>query len=429
MRTLIWSTLTEQEQQRQLSRPALEDSAMLHTQVSNIIDNVKDTGDVALKEYCLRFDNISLDELAVSPQQIEIACQNIEPELKQAIEMAKANIEKFHRAQKQQDLSLETSKGVLCELRTQALRRVGLYAPGGTAPLPSTVLMTAVPAQIAGCKKIVLCSPPPISDVILYTANLCGVDTIFQIGGAQAIAAMAFGTISVPNVDKIFGPGNKFVTEAKKQVANAIGGAGIDMPAGPSEVLVIADETANAAFVAADLLSQAEHGTDSQTILLTDSAQLAQSVTTELSMQLEQLSRADIARVALMHSKIIVCEDIKEAISISNSYAPEHLIIQTKYPRDVLDNIYAAGSVFLGQWSPESAGDYASGTNHVLPTYGMCSSYSSLSLADFSRRFTVQELTYDGLAGLAKAIVPLAMAEGLDAHANAVTIRLSQAGE
>jgi histidinol dehydrogenase len=429
MRTLIWSTLTEQEQQRQLARPALEDSAMLHTQVSNIIDNVKDTGDVALKEYCLRFDNMTLDELAVSPQQIEIACQNIEPQLKQAINMAKSNIEKFHSAQKQQDLSLETSKGVLCELRTQALRRVGLYVPGGTAPLPSTVLMTAVPAQIAGCQKIVLCSPPPISDVILYTANLCGVDTIFQIGGAQAIAAMAFGTNSVPSVDKIFGPGNKFVTEAKKQVANAIGGAGIDMPAGPSEVLVIGDDSANAAFIAADLLSQAEHGTDSQTILLTDSAQLAQSVTTELSMQLAQLSRADIARAALMHSKIIVCEDIKEAISISNSYAPEHLIIQTKSPRDVLDNIYAAGSVFLGQWSPESAGDYASGTNHVLPTYGMCSSYSSLSLADFSRRFTVQELTYDGLAGLAKSIVPLAMAEGLDAHANAVTIRLSQAGE
>jgi len=429
MRTLIWSTLTEQEQQRQLERPALEDSAMLHTQVSNIIDNVKLQGDVALKEYCLRFDNITLEELAVSPQQIELACQNIAPQLQQAIQMAKANIEKFHRAQKQQDLSLETSKGVVCELRTQALRRVGLYAPGGTAPLPSTVLMTAIPAQIAGCQKIVLCSPPPISDVILYTAKLCGVDTIYQIGGAQAIAAMAFGTDTVPSVDKIFGPGNKYVTEAKKQVSNAIGGAGIDMPAGPSEVLVIADETANAAFVAADLLSQAEHGIDSQTILLTDSVQLAQSVTDELTTQLEQLSRSDIARAALMHSKIILCDDINQAIDISNSYAPEHLIIQTAAPRDVLEKIFAAGSVFLGPWSPESAGDYASGTNHVLPTYGMCSSYSSLSLADFSRRFTVQELTYDGLAGLAKAIVPLAMAEGLDAHAKAVTIRLNKGDE
>jgi len=429
MRTLTWSALTEQEQKRQLERPALEDAAMLHTQVSNIIDRVKDVGDVALKEYGQRFDNINLDELAVPPAKIELACQNIEPALKQAINLAKANIDKFHRAQKQQDLSIETSNGVLCELRSQALRHVGLYAPGGTAPLPSTVLMTAVPAKIAGCQNIVLCSPPPISDVILYTANLCGVDTIYQIGGAQAIAAMAFGTDTVPSVDKIFGPGNKYVTEAKKQVSNAIGGAGIDMPAGPSEVLVIADETANAAFIAADLLSQAEHGADSQTILLTNNTQLAQSVTAQLAIQLESLSRADIARAALQHSKIILCDDINQAIDISNRYAPEHLIIQTAAPRSVLEKIFAAGSVFLGPWSPESAGDYASGTNHVLPTYGMCSSYSSLSLADFSRRFTVQELTYDGLAGLAKAIVPLAMAEGLDAHAKAVTIRLNKGDE
>ena len=425
MRTLIWSSLSEQEQQRQLERPALDDSAMLQQQVSNIIENVKSQGDAALKDYCAKFDNITLDELAVSAEQIDVAANSISPELKQAIEQAKANVEKFHRAQIQQDLSIETSKGVQCELRTQALRSVGLYTPGGTAPLPSTVLMTAIPAQIAGCPNVVLCSPPPISDVILYTAKLCGVSTIFQIGGAQAVAAMAFGTESVPSVDKIYGPGNKYVTEAKKQVSNAIGGAGIDMPAGPSEVLVIADENANAAFVAADLLSQAEHGVDSQTILLTNCDKLAAAVTEQLELQLHSLSRSDIARAALEHSKIIVCNSIDEAIQISNRYAPEHLIIQTESPRDVLANIYAAGSVFLGKWSPESAGDYSSGTNHVLPTYGMCSSYSSLSLADFSRRFTVQELSYEGLAGLERSIVPLAMAEGLDAHANAVTIRLA----
>jgi len=425
MRTLNWSSLNEQDKLRQLERPALEDSAMLQQQVSNIIENVKTQGDEALKDYCAKFDNVNLEQLAVSKAEIEAAANNIPAELKQAIEQAKANVEKFHRAQIQQDLSIETSKGVQCELRTQALRSVGLYAPGGTAPLPSTVLMTAVPAQIAGCPNIVLCSPPPISDVILYTAQLCGVDTIFQIGGAQAVAAMAFGSETVPSVDKIYGPGNKFVTEAKKQVSNAIGGAGIDMPAGPSEVLVIADEKANAAFVAADLLSQAEHGVDSQTILLTDSDELASAVTQQIELQLQSLSRSEIARAALEHSKIIVCRDINEAIEISNHYAPEHLIIQTESPRDVLANIYAAGSVFLGKWSPESAGDYSSGTNHVLPTYGMCSSYSSLSLADFSRRFTVQELTYEGLAGLERSIVPLAMAEGLDAHANAVTIRLS----
>jgi histidinol dehydrogenase len=428
MQILNWASLSSEEQARQLSRPALEDSAMLQTQVSNIIDNVRVNGDDALREYAARFDNIELEAIAITQEQLATAAANIDDELKQAIELAKNNIETFHTAQKQGDVSLETMPGVQCELRTQPLRSVGLYAPGGTAPLPSTVLMTAVPAKIAGCQQIVLCSPPPISDVILYTAQLCGVDTIYQIGGAQAVAAMAFGTQTVPSVDKIYGPGNKFVTEAKKQVSNAVGGAGIDMPAGPSEVLVIADDNANADFVAADLLSQAEHGVDSQTILLTESGTLAKRVAIAIDEQLAKLSRNDIAKAALEHSKIIVCKSIAQAVEVSNSYAPEHLIIQTENPRDVLANIYAAGSVFLGKWSPESAGDYASGTNHVLPTYGMCSSYSSLSLADFSRRFTVQELSFDGLNSLERSIVPLAMAEGLDAHANAVTIRLQQGG-
>ncbi len=426
MRTLTWSSLSEQDKQTVLERPALENSAMLHQQVLNIIDNVKENGDEALKDYSLRFDNITLNQIAISQQEILRAADNVSDELKQALALAKANIEKFHTAQRHVDVAVETTKGVQCELRTQALRSVGLYAPGGTAPLPSTVLMTAIPAQIAGCNKIILCSPPPISDIILYTAHLCGVDSIYQVGGAQAIAAMAYGTDEVTKVDKIFGPGNRYVTEAKKQVSMNVGGAAIDMPAGPSEVLVIADKHADASFVAADLLSQAEHGSDSQTILLTPCSKLAQQVGDEIERQVSTLSRQDIARGAIEHSRIIVTEDLAQAIAISNIYAPEHLIIQTDKPRDVLDHIYAAGSVFLGKWSPESAGDYASGTNHVLPTYGMCNSYSSLSLADFSRRFTVQELSFEGLSSLSRSIVPIAMAEGLDAHAKAVTIRLEQ---
>jgi len=429
MRTINWSTIGEQEQQLVLERPALENSAMLHQQVVNIIDNVKANGDEALRDYSRRFDNAELGQISLSNEVIEQAANNVSDELKHALALAKANIEKFHLAQRHHTIDIETSVGVRCELRSQALRSVGLYAPGGTAPLPSTVLMTAVPAQIAGCNQIILCSPPPISDVIIYTAHLCGVDNIYQIGGAQAIAAMAYGTDEVPKVDKIFGPGNKYVTEAKKQVSMSVGGAAIDMPAGPSEVLVIADKDANAAFVAADLLSQAEHGTDSQTILLTPCAQFAKAVGIEVETQVNQLSRQAIAREAIEHSRIIVTKDLAQAIEISNSYAPEHLIIQTSEPREVLNHIYAAGSVFLGKWSPESAGDYASGTNHVLPTYGMCNSYSSLSLADFSRRFTVQELSFEGLKGLSRAILPIAMAEGLDAHANAVSIRLKQAGE
>lgn len=426
MRTLTWSELSEQDKQLVLERPALENSAMLHQQVLNIIDNVKSNGDEALKDYSRRFDNIALDTIAVSKKQIQQAIDNVPTQLKQALAIAKQNIETFHCAQRQDDVAIETMTGVKCELRTQALRSVGLYAPGGTAPLPSTVLMTAVPAQIAGCQEIVLCTPPPISDVILYAANLCGVNKIYQVGGAQAIAALAYGTQEVPKVDKIFGPGNRYVTEAKKQVSTTVGGAAIDMPAGPSEVLVLADEKANACFVAADLLSQAEHGSDSQTILLTPCPTLAQAVAKEVQSQLTQLSRQDIARDAIEHSRIIVTESLEQAINISNSYAPEHLIIQTESPRDVLTSIYAAGSVFLGKWSPESAGDYASGTNHVLPTYGMCNSYSSLSLADFSRRFTVQELSFSGLKSLADSIVPIATAEGLDAHAKAVTLRLAQ---
>ncbi len=426
MLTLSWSTLNEQEQQRQLQRPALDNSASLEQQVTDIVTTVKKQGDQALRQYAQLFDQTTLSEIAVSKADILTAVDNVSDELKHAISLAKANIEKFHLAQRSTTIKVETTVGVQCELRTQAIKSVGLYAPGGTAPLPSTVLMTAIPAQIAGCDRIVLCSPPPISDVVLYTAHLCGVDTIYQVGGAQAIAAMAFGTTSIKKVDKIFGPGNRYVTEAKKQVSMVNNGAAIDMPAGPSEVLVIADKEANPAYIAADLLSQAEHGADSQTILVTPCQQLAEQVSKQVASQLALLPRKDIAAQAIAHSRIFVTDDLAQAIDISNAYAPEHLIIQTEHPRDVLDHVFAAGSVFLGQWSPESAGDYASGTNHVLPTYGMCNSYSSLNLNDFTRRFTVQELTYDGLSALARSICPIAEAEGLDAHARAVTIRLEQ---
>lgn len=323
-------------------------------------------------------------------------------------------------------LRLKLNLKVLCEQVTRAINTVGLYIPYGSAPLPSTVLMLGVPAQIAGCRKVVLCSPPPIADEILYVAKLCKIDEVYNVGGGQAVAAMAYGTESVAKVDKIFGPGNAYVTEAKRQVSNDFRGAAIDMPAGPSEVMVIADETADADFIAADLLSQAEHGPDSQVVLVTPSPVIADQVTDAVQKQLKELSRANIAQQALASSLIIISESITQAIAISNFYGPEHLIVQTKNPRELLPLLDNAGSIFLGDWSPESAGDYASGTNHVLPTYGYTKTYSSLGLADFSKRMTVQELTADGLKGLAPTVVTMAEAEGLDAHKRAVTIRVEK---
>lgn len=426
MLQLKWQQLSDAERQNELARPALGNSQSLTNTVSDIISTVRQQGDQALSDYARAFDNIELSDFRVSAADIEAAAERVSEELKLAMADAAANIRRFHSAQQTEDISLETAPGVTCELRSRAIGAVGLYAPGGSAPLPSTVLMTAIPALVAGCQRIVLCSPPPIDDAVLFAAKLCAVDEVYQVGGAQAIAALAYGTESITKVDKIFGPGNRFVTEAKSQVALAIGGAAIDMPAGPSEVLVLADETANPAFIAADLLSQAEHGADSQAILVTPSQALADQVTTEVQSQLAQLSRQEIAAQAIEHSRIIISESLEEAIAISNHYAPEHLIIQTDDPREVLEKITAAGSVFLGAWSPESAGDYASGTNHVLPTYGMCNSYSSLSLSDFCKKFTVQELSASGLSGLARTICTLADAEGLDAHKRAVTIRMEQ---
>lgn len=424
MQTLIWNTLTETEKQQALTRPAISASDEIKSAVENIENLVASRGDAALFELAKKFDKTTLESLVVSATQIEQASKRIPAELKQAIQNAKANIETFHRAQQAQSVDIETQKGVRCQVVTRPISRVGLYIPGGSAPLFSTVLMLAIPAKIAGCKKIVLCSPPPIADEILYTANLCGVETIYTVGGAQAIFAMAKGTETVAKVDKIFGPGNAFVTEAKRQVVQK--GTAIDMPAGPSEVLVIADEFADPDFVASDLLSQAEHGADSQVILVTPSQSLAEAVNVALEQQLASLPRAETARKALSHSRTFIAQDLSQAVDISNQYAPEHLIVQTENPRALLDSLDNAGSIFLGAYSPESMGDYASGTNHVLPTYGYTKTYSSLGLADFSKRMTVQELTPQGFKDLAKTVELMAAAEQLEAHKQAVSIRLAK---
>ncbi|MCG9692205.1 histidinol dehydrogenase [Vibrio sp. Isolate22] len=426
MRTVVWQSLSESQQDSVLERPAITEGANITATVSDVIAKVRNEGDAALKELTEKFDRVTPKSIRVSSDEIEEASARLTPEMKRALEQAYSNIAKFHEAQKPQPIKVETQPGVVCEQVTRAINTVGLYIPGGSAPLPSTVLMLGVPAQIAGCRKVVLCSPPPIADEILYVAKLCKIDEVYNVGGGQAVAAMAYGTESVAKVDKIFGPGNAFVTEAKRQVSNDFRGAAIDMPAGPSEVLVIADETADADFIAADLLSQAEHGPDSQVVLVTPSPLIADQVTEAVQKQLKELSRASIAQQALASSLIIIAESITQAIAISNFYGPEHLIVQTKNPRELLPLLDNAGSIFLGDWSPESAGDYASGTNHVLPTYGYTKTYSSLGLADFSKRMTVQELSADGLKGLAPTVVTMAEAEGLDAHKRAVTIRVEK---
>ncbi|QLB17477.1 histidinol dehydrogenase [Mannheimia varigena] len=424
MQTLIWNTLTEQEKQTYLARPAQVIGESVKAAVDEIKTNVLTNGDKALFEFGEKFDKVKLDSLVISKAQIEQAESRISPELKKAIQNAKANIETFHKAQQNQEVDIETQPGVRCQVVTRPINAVGLYIPGGSAPLFSTVLMLAVPAKIAGCKKIVLCSPPPIADEILYTANLCGVETIYAVGGAQAIIAMANGTETVQKVDKIFGPGNAFVTEAKRQVVQS--GTAIDMPAGPSEVLVIADGSADPAFVASDLLSQAEHGADSQVILVTPSETLAKAVDAELEKQVAVLPRGETARKALSHSRTFIAENLQQAVEISNQYAPEHLIVQTENARALLADLDNAGSIFLGAYSPESMGDYASGTNHVLPTYGYTKTCSSLGLADFSKRMTVQELTLVGFNALASSVMAMAEAEQLDAHKQAVAIRLAK---
>ena len=424
MQIVQWANLDMEQRRETLTRPAMSNSAEITSIVSNIVNRIRTEGDSALREFTAKFDKVSDGDLRLSDAAIQAACERTSLELKAAIQHAYRNVATFHQAQKLTPLSLDTQAGVSCELHYQPINRVGLYVPGGSAPLVSTVLMLAIPAKIAECRKVILCSPPPIADEIIYAATLCGVSEIYTMGGAQAIAAMAYGTESVSKVDKIFGPGNSWVTEAKRQVSMDFRGAAIDMPAGPSEVLVIADDTANAAFVASDLLSQAEHGPDSQVVLVTPSVELANQVDSELEKQLAELSRADIARKALESSRSIICADLEEACAISNEYAPEHLIVQTVEPRALLGQLENAGSIFLGNWTPESVGDYASGTNHTLPTYGYAKTASSLGLADYQRRYTVQELSAEGLTGLATTVTTMADAEGLTAHKRAVTIRM-----
>ncbi|WP_130099853.1 histidinol dehydrogenase [Siccibacter turicensis] len=424
--TLIdWNACSADEQRQLLTRPAISASENITRIVGDILDSVRRDGDAALKAYSATFDKTEVDAIQVSAEEIDAAAARLGDEVKAAMAVAVANINTFHLAQQLPAVDIETMPGVRCQQVTRPINSVGLYIPGGSAPLFSTVLMLATPARIAGCQQVILCSPPPIADEILYAAKLCGVQQVFQVGGAQAIAAMAFGTDSVPKVAKIFGPGNAFVTEAKRQVSQRLDGAAIDMPAGPSEVLVIADSGATPAFVASDLLSQAEHGPDSQVILLTPDADMARRVAQAVEQQLADLPRADTARQALASSRLIVARDLAQCIAISNQYGPEHLIIQTRNARELVESITSAGSVFLGDWSPESAGDYASGTNHVLPTYGYTATCSSLGLADFQKRMTVQELTPAGFSALAQTIETLAAAEQLTAHKNAVTLRVA----
>jgi len=426
MQILNWQTLTTSERCASLTRSPLVNDNSVEQIVATILDAVATDKDVALRTFTQKFDGVTLAQLQLSPAEIAAACERVGSDIKQAISQAMANIECFHLAQTFTPVDVETQVGVRCELRSEPIEQVGLYIPGGTAPLISTVMMLALPAKIAGCERRVLVSPPPINDAIIYAANACGIDEIYQVGGAQAIAALAFGTQSIAAVDKIFGPGNRYVTVAKRLVSQDNRCVvSIDMPAGPSEVLVIADKDANPEFIAADLLSQAEHGPDSQVMLVTDCATLADNVNAALARQLLQLERSDIAATALEASRTLLVSDMQQAAQVSNLYGPEHLIIQTAQPRTVLENIRAAGSVFLGAYTPESVGDYASGTNHVLPTYGYSRTVSSLSLADFCRRFTVQELSPEGLLGLGDTVMTLASAEQLNAHKNAIAVRLA----
>ena len=428
MKACNWNDLSDGERLALLQRPAVAEDDDIRRGADAIIREVREGGDAALRRLTARYDGADLDALRVSRAELADAGRHLEAADIDAIELAIANVRRFHEAQRPEPVRVETTPGVVCERVSHPLDAVGLYVPAGTAPLPSAAVMLAVPAALAGCPTRIMCTPPradgSADPAVLVAASLAGIRDIYKVGGAQAIAAMAYGTESIPKVGKIFGPGNAWVTCAKSQVSADPAGAAIDMPAGPSEVLVLADAMASPEFVASDLLSQAEHGVDSQVVLVTTSADLAARVADEVEAQLAGLSRADIARQALDHSRIIVVDDLQTAVAVSNEYAPEHLIIQVRNPRSVLADVRNAGSVFLGPWTPESVGDYCSGTNHVLPTYGFARNYSGLGLDQFMRQMTVQELTRSGLENLGAAVVRLAGLEGLDAHASAVTRRL-----
>ena len=408
-----------------VKRPALDVTTLFDT-VRTVLNEVRSEGDAAVKRYEEKFDKVTLSGLQVSEEEIKEARELVSEDLKQAIRTAKAHIEKFHASQRFTGQKVETTSGVTCWQKAVAIEKVGLYIPGGTAPLFSTVLMLAVPAHIAGCKEIVLCTPPnregKVHPAILFAAETAGVSKIFKAGGIQAIAAMAYGTESVPKVYKIFGPGNQYVTAAKQLVS--LKDVAIDMPAGPSEVEVIADGTANPDFIAADFLSQAEHGADSQAMLVTSAESIVSPVVDAIQQQLSELSRKDITAKALEHSRIIVLKDEQEVIAFTNMYAPEHLIIQTENYAHIAEQIENAGSVFMGPYTPESAGDYASGTNHTLPTNGYAKAYSGVNLDSFIKKITFQEITAEGIKNLGGTIQTMAGNEQLDAHRNAVTIRL-----
>jgi histidinol dehydrogenase len=427
---LNWSALSPQERRQALRRPAQEDTEALHDRVREIIRDVRARGDAALLEFTRRFDGVALQAIEVSTAEFAAAETALDAEQRHAIDRAIANVRRFHEAQIGAPLRVETAPGVVCERQFRPIDAVGLYVPAGVAPLPSAAIMLAVPARIAGCPTRIICTPPrrdgTADPAVLTIANLCGVRRVFKLGGAQAVAAMAYGTPSVPKVDKIFGPGNAWVTAAKLQVANDPEGAALDLPAGPSEVLVIADATARAEFVAADLLAQAEHSADAQVVLVTTSSALAEAAAAEVESQMRSLGRIDTLRKSIEHARLFVVDTLEAAIELSNAYAPEHLILQVANARDWLHKVRNAGSVFLGAWTPETMGDYCSGTNHVLPTYGFAKAYSGLSLHDFVKRMTVQELTSEGLRDLGPTAITLAALEGLDAHANAVRVRLAE---
>lgn len=429
VKRLDWARLDEAGRREALARPAQSRSDELRAGVERIVDAVRSRGDEALRELSAKYDRCTLDAFEVGADEFAAAEAALAPALKDAIREAAARIEAFHRAAAPQPVAVDTAPGVRVERMLRPVARVGLYVPAGSAPLPSTALMLGVPARIAGCREVVLCSPARADgrcdEAVLYAARLTGVHKVFKLGGAQAIAAMAYGTASVPKCDKLFGPGNAWVTEAKLQVSSDPDGAAIDMPAGPSEVLVIADARANPAFVAADLLSQAEHGPDSQVILLGDSDELLDRVEREVQAQCAALPRADIAAQALSRSRLIRVASLAQAVEVSNRYAPEHLILQVAEPRALLGGIESAGSVFLGAWTPESVGDYCSGSNHVLPTYGYAKSYSGVSVASFQKQITVQQLSADGLRAIGPCTATLAAAEQLEAHRRAVTLRLA----
>jgi histidinol dehydrogenase len=427
---LDWARLSASERRAALQRPTQAGADALLVRVREIVADVRARGDVALREYTQRYDGAALSDLRATAQEMDAAAATLTSAQRQALERAIGNVRRFHEAQASGPLSLETSPGVVCERVFRPIDAVGLYVPAGVAPLPSAAIMLAVPALIAGCPTRIICTPPrkdgTADPAVLTVARLCGVTDVFKLGGAQAIAAMAYGTQTVPKVDKVFGPGNAWVTAAKLLCANDPHGAALDLPAGPSEVLVIADDTARAAFVAADLLAQAEHSNDAQVVLVTTSRTLAQATLAELETQMRRLARESTLRESIRHSRIIVVDSLATAFDISNAYAPEHLIVQVDNPRAWLPHVRNAGSVFLGAWTPETMGDYCSGTNHVLPTYGFARAYSGLSLRDFLKSMTIQELTPAGLRDLGPTAISIAELEGLTAHANAVQVRLQQ---